>query len=78
MPLKKKTRTSTAAGHGKTKTKRNFVFTDNAAVGPRAKPLVSALKENNRCLATALGKHLFLKALKALEGGNSYFTCECA
>lgn len=59
MPLKKKTRTSTT-GNGKTKTKRNFVFKDNAVVGPtaRTKPLVSALKENNRCLATALGKHI--------------------
>ena len=52
MPLKKnsKTRTSTVA-----KSKRNSIF-KNDKVGPGTAPLVTALKENNRCLATALGE----------------------
>ena len=56
MPLKKKTRISTTCT---AKGKRNFAFKDKASstVGQKTKPIVSALKENNRCLAAALGKY---------------------
>lgn len=51
MPLKRKTRTAVA------RKKRAFVL-KNDTLDPRAVPLITALKENNRCLATALGKYL--------------------
>jgi hypothetical protein len=52
MPLKKntKTRTSTTA-----KNRRTSVFKDDK-IGGRTVPIVTALKENNKCLASALGK----------------------
>lgn len=54
MPLKKKVRPSTSAT---VKDKRKVVLKDSTnTLGQKTKPLVSALKENNRCLATALGK----------------------
>ena len=60
MPLKKKTRTSTA------KNKKTFAFKENA-IGSKAIPLVTALKENNRCLASALGKLYYTTVLASLS-----------
>ena len=53
MPLKKNTKTRTSAT---TKGRRNSVLKDDKTA-PRTAPLVTALKENNKCLATALGKY---------------------
>ena len=54
MPLKKNTKTRTSAT---AKSKRTSVFKDDK-VGPRTAPMVTALKENNRCLASALGMYI--------------------
>ena len=53
MPLKKNTKTRT--GSATAKSRRASVLKDDKVGGKRA-PMVTALKENNRCLASALGK----------------------
>ena len=54
MPLKKNTKARTSTT---TKSKRVSVSKDDKVGGRRA-PMITALKENNRCLASALGKYL--------------------